>query len=103
MRREGSPVTLYCFFHVELTDRRIADVVLDEQKFLLWLKETLKALSKTLEDLVAIGVAFVRLYPGSFGLGILFIVGMVAVSALGVTLRLERSAVVGLVRILTKR
>ena len=60
----------------------------------MWLKETLKALCETLKDLDVIGVVFVSLYTGFVGVGILFIVGMVVACALGVTLRLERSAVV---------
>ena len=60
----------------------------------MWLKVKLKALCETLKDLDVIGVVFVSLYTGFVGVGILFIVGMVVVCALGVTLRLERSAVV---------
>ena len=62
----------------------------------MWLKETLKSFSKTLEKLVVIGVVFVELYTGLVDVVILFVVGKTVVCALGLALRLERSAVVGL-------
>ena len=62
----------------------------------MWLKETLKLLSETLEDLVVIGLVLFGLYTGLVGVVIAFVIGKAVVCALKLALRLGVSAVFGL-------